>query len=146
MTPVSQTRFGGPDVPWEEQGNCHAAVLASIFDVPLSKVPEPQRDDSGSHWSDAHIEWLADQGWGTYWHDLTITDPVRLGDEFGIDLSKLGYTPIRYLSMGGRSPRGDFGHVVVYDSEAQRIVHDPHPSGDGLLSVEDIQTFYRVAS
>lgn len=144
LSPVFQTRFGGTDVPWEEQGNCHAAVLASIFGVPLSTVPEPAHPETGQHWSDAHIEWLRERGFGTWWHDLTIVEPVRLGDEFAIDLTQLDYTPSRYLSMGGDSPRGNFGHVVVYDTETGRIVHDPHPSGDGLLNVEDIQTFFRL--
>ena len=36
----------------------------------------------------------------------------------------------------GPSPRGDFHHAVIVDREGN-LVHDPHPSGLGILSVED---------
>lgn len=141
MTPVFQDRFGGPDAPWEEQGNCHAACLASIFDVSLDEVPEPTEEN----WYEPHFEWLGEQGYQTWWHDVGYEHPIQPGDEFNLDLSALGYEPHRYLMLGGKSPRGDFGHVIVFDTETNTVVHDPHPSGDGILDVEDIQTFARVS-
>lgn len=36
----------------------------------------------------------------------------------------------------GPSPRGDFYHAVIVD-RAGNLVHDPHPSGLGILAVED---------
>ena len=36
----------------------------------------------------------------------------------------------------GPSPRGAFHHAVIVDREGN-LVHDPHPSGLGVLAVED---------
>lgn len=36
----------------------------------------------------------------------------------------------------GPSPRGDFHHAVIVD-RAGNLVHDPHPSGMGILDVEE---------
>ena len=40
MIPVFQTKFGGEDASEEDQGNCMAACLASIFEVGLDDVPD----------------------------------------------------------------------------------------------------------
>ena len=47
MIEVFQTRFGvGPDAPENERGNCYAACVASILELPLDATPD--LDD----WSD----------------------------------------------------------------------------------------------
>ena len=39
-----------------------------------------------------------------------------------------------YYLVVGQSPRGDFKHIVVYENG--KMVHDPHPDGTGLASIE----------
>lgn len=49
MIPVHQTRFGA-------EGNCYAACIASIFEVPLADVPQCRSDEllSVEAWEDYH--------------------------------------------------------------------------------------------
>lgn len=44
----------------------------------------------------------------------------------------------RLLIGTGPSPRGDWLHCVVVDHQLQ-LVHDPHPSGAGILSVDIVE-------
>jgi hypothetical protein len=111
VIPVDQTTFGRP------HGNCFSACIASIMHVPLADVPTfCAREDEG-WWTD-FLEWLAPRGMYalalTYGHD-------RMIDGFHV--------------LSGKSPRGDFMHSVV--GWRDKIVHDPHPSRDGLLSRDD---------
>jgi len=50
MIPVTQTKAGGADVPPEERGDCMAAAIASILELPIERVQIPHRDDE--HWMD----------------------------------------------------------------------------------------------
>lgn len=43
---------------------------------------------------------------------------------------------VEYVLLSGPSPRGNFYHAVVGDTDFN-MVHDPHPSGVGILLVED---------
>lgn len=45
---------------------------------------------------------------------------------------------------GGPSPRGPWLHVVVADARTGALVHDPHPSGAGLLAVEEAFVLVRL--
>ena len=40
-----------------------------------------------------------------------------------------------YIILNGGSPRGEFAHCVVADAATGDIVHDPHPSRDGITSI-----------
>ena len=53
MKPVKQTKLGPPD------GNCFAACVASIFEVPLDDVPNFIETDN---WQNALDEWLNERG------------------------------------------------------------------------------------
>lgn len=41
MKPVMQTKRGGSGAPPEERGDCLAACLASLLEVPIEDVPVP---------------------------------------------------------------------------------------------------------
>lgn len=110
-----QTRFGGPDAPLHERGNCFAAVMASLLGLPLDSRWEPiagAGEDADDFW--------------------------RIASEV---IAPLGYSiaPV-YLSMltngtlceaYGKSHRGDWLHSVVW-RVGRGLVHDPHPSRMGL--------------
>ncbi|WP_282638114.1 hypothetical protein [Sphingobacterium thalpophilum] len=42
-----------------------------------------------------------------------------------------------YYFVTGKSPRGDFNHIVIYKDG--KMVHDPHPSGAGILTEEKFE-------
>lgn len=115
MTPVDQTKFGFPE------GNCLAACIASIIGVAIEEAP----DCGDSDWLGDLIQWLAPRG----------LYPIcfRLDDK---------WRPDGYYILGGKSPRGDFLHAVV--ARGRSIVHDPHPSRDGVLSWDDATIFVQI--
>lgn len=99
-----QTIFGDPD------GNCFAACVASILEIDLDPSM-PLMDDNWLHnWK----RWLDDRGYIVYWW------MVGKGD-----------IPDHYAILGGKSPRGEYNHAVV--TLYGNIVHDPHPSNEGVL-------------
>ena len=121
MKPVDQTTFGGPDTPPAERGDCLSAALASILEVPLEAVPRFCEHGSDVDWSPHINEFLAG------------FDLMYFGLEF--DEDDPGHTQNLLDAMGyhvitGPGPRSGVRHSVVgYQGE---VVHDPHPSRDGL--------------
>lgn len=117
MKKVFQTREGFPD------GNCTEACVASVLELPLNAVPTIKaRDDT---WIDELNQFLLTHGL------------------YAICLKVDGvFCPSGWHFIGGKSPRGDFGHYVVgYNG---KMIHDPHPSGKGLRSEEDYLVFIAV--
>lgn len=117
MKPVMQSKLYAEDAPM--RGNCRAAAFASILEIPLWMVPAIE-DMRGDLQNERWEEWLD-----------------RL---FGLALIRteghdVGLMPDFYVACGP-SPRGDgtIYHSVVYSRG--ELVHDPHPSGRGILSVE----------
>lgn len=118
MKPVDQTIFG------PELGNCFAACVASVLELPLEDVPN--FCEGGDHgWFDRLRAWLRPRGlWA-----LT----CKLGGKPGA--SDGGWYPEGLHIAGGQSPRHACLHAVV--ARGNEIVHDPHPSRAGVLSFED---------
>lgn len=106
-----ETNVTRPDAP-EEWGDCWAACLASVLEIDAATVPNPNLVPEGG-WFDQQETWLRK----TFGLGLVY---VEVGEWFPIGL---------HLIMG-TSPRGPWQHTVVGRSGA--MVHDPHPSGDGL--------------
>lgn len=105
MIPVNQTIFG-------DAGNCMAASVASVFEVPLASVP----DLRGEAWWPALANWLRNLGWAPLYFQALPHDFV-------------GYC----LGLGD-GPRGR-RHAVVWRGGPQGgIAHDPHPSRAGLIA------------
>ncbi len=113
--PVAQSKLYQADAI--HNGNCLAACLASLLGIPLWMVP-PFEDMFGrSEWNDRIDEWLA-QFFGL--------QRIRTGGHL------IDALPEYYIASG-LSPRG-VRHSVIY--RAGELVHDPHPSGAGIASVE----------
>lgn len=102
MRPVDQTTYGSHD------GNCLSACLASILEVPIDDVPL----FLGAYWDD-FLPWLKDRG---LWVSLYKAED---------------YVPPGYSIAAGPSKRfaGKLHACVAFNG---MIVHDPHPSRDGL--------------
>lgn len=111
MTPVFQTKLY-PDAI--HSGNCFAACIASLLDLPLWMVP-PWEDMFGrGDWHSRLQEWL-NRFYG-----------LKMVSRSGHDWESL---PEFYMGSG-LSPR-EIRHSVIY-SKGQ-MVHDPHYSGAGII-------------
>ena len=104
MKPVTQTRIGN-------DGNCLAACMASILEIPLYQVPEFTEDG----WLEELNDFLAN-------HNLQYKRrPVE------------GTRPVGWSTIERISPRGGLHACVARDG---KLVHDPHPqdgTGRGLV-------------
>jgi hypothetical protein len=98
MIPVEQTKTGFPD------GNCFAACVASILEMPLDSVPH----FLGDGWFDQWLDWLKQ-------FNLTLINLVVSPD----------WQPKGYTILAADSPRGEWLHAVVCLNG--EIVWDPHP-------------------
>lgn len=121
MNFVRQTRFGGPDAPPGEQGNCYAACLASLFHFPLHSIPVyPDKD-----WFLSYQRWLRPRGLMVMvFHENPFSLPEY--SEFGVCVAS------------GMGPRG-YRHAVLWQDG--KLLHDPHPSNAGLVSVDEYDVF-----
>lgn len=115
MTPVKQTKLYTPD--GIHNGNCYAACIASLLDLPLWMVP-PWEDMFGrGAWYIRTEEWL-----------LRIFR-LKIVKTKGHQVEDM---PEFYIA-NGLSPR-DVYHSVIYSNG--KLVHDPHPSDAGVAEVE----------
>jgi len=121
MKPVDQTIFGDGSngaVP----GNCFAACVASLFELPVEEVPHFVAIGGNEFWN-VMLEWMRPRGF------YAISVPY----------SPHFYTPVITI-VSGRGPRG-FDHSVLWQNG--QMIHDPHPSRAGLL--EPVYEEYVVA-
>lgn len=115
MKPVDQTRFGGPDAPPDEVGDCFAACMASILELPLASVPPDL--GSSAEWFGHCNDWLRSRGL------------ALISFNWDVD-QECAWPKGAWHILSGRSPRGDWDHSTVGVEGA--VVHDPHPSRGGL--------------
>lgn len=108
MKPVFQTRISPVD------GNCFQACLASIFELELGQVPYY---DTAS-WVSDYNAWLL-QHYGLIMINL---------------FEGVNIIPPVFCILSGQSPRFACNHAVV--GKGLKMVHDPHPSQDGVLGNE----------
>lgn len=108
MKPVFQTGF---DV---KTGNCYAACLASILEVPLDRIPVGLNDEK---WIERANQFLA------AFNLRTMVFKWEVGREWT-------FGPVWHV-VSGPSPRGNWYHACV--GFGGEIVHDPHPDGGGVL-------------
>ena len=129
MKPVHQTRLG-------KNGNCFAACLASIMEVPLEAVPDAMDDlDSGGYcWLKTYNAWLAET------FSLYLLNIARVNDLPGgaVCMASHMAEQAAYHLIGGKSERGMMHSVVAFQGN---VVHDPNPDSTGLKSVVDYGFF-----
>lgn len=109
VKPQTQTIFGS------ENGNCFAACVASILNLPVEEVPN---FCALENWVERTNDWLAPRGF----FFLSVSIPEE--EAVLLHLKRAGY----HLIMG-EAARGCLHSVVGF---AGRTIHDPHPSGGGL--------------
>lgn len=134
MKPVTQTIFAArPDGHSTRglPGNCAQACVASLLELDIEDVP---------HFA-IYVDWFAAmRRWARDNHDGDFTYfPFPVPDVHAAAWERIqawGREHHAHVILGGPSPRGPFGHVVVGTVDLD-VVHDPHPSRAGLLEVED---------
>lgn len=100
-------------------GNCTQACLASILAMPLEAVP--------------HFALLGVH----HYMSLMLLWLQSVGYEAGMDKDDFdseGLKPMQLHLIGGIGPRG-VAHAVVGATDTGEMVHDPHPSRGGLVSI-----------
>ena len=109
------------DILAPPNGNCYAACVASILELPLSEVP----NFTAPRWFQEWNEWLRLRGL------MLLSFTRRPNDD---------WKPAGYSIMGVMSPRGDFQHAVVaLDGD---LAWDPHPQrAMGIGKVMDYAVF-----
>jgi hypothetical protein len=128
------------------RGNCVTACVASVLELPIEEVPDwadMYTDDDELF--EAYTTWLREHG----------RHSVRVG---GRAIEKIkDITPGDQVTMGGTCIDGWYDQCVIIHGMGPREVghvcvgqitmagwqlkmwHDPHPSRDGLVSVESIE-------
>jgi hypothetical protein len=123
MVPVHQTKFQSGGV----HGNCLAAAIASILEIPLAAVPQWEEMFGGgrpSVWLNSFHNFLA--GYGLQ-REIHQQDPMI--DDY-------------YLAIGPSprsTPETPFDHCAIY--RAGRFVHDPYPGGIGIEHPTEFMVF-----
>lgn len=147
MTPVKQNRFGlnvANEPSTEAPGNCYAACIASILDIPLEHVPDElefwkpgmKPIESWRPYEKKLHRWLHDN------HKLIILEmPLKVVMYNGpLDCFD------NYCVLSGPSPRDNkVLHAVV--ASGRNLVHDPHPENKFLAGDSDnwwVELFVRT--
>jgi len=155
MRKVTQTRLASDD-PYS-LGNCFAAAVASVLDVDLHEVPDQQDrfEQCLSAIPEAKLgddgelpHELLDKAKEDSWVEHYVDVSNWLRDQFGLGMLEVCFQDEQYGFLldgdclhiaNGRSPRGIMHAVVMRGIE---VVHDPHPSRDGIDDKEITHTFF----
>lgn len=149
MVPVTQTKFAIKNSQGEyvSRGNCLAAVVASILELPITEVPNIEvlydiGDDS--LWSITLHAWLKSKGW-----ELMTDDRYSCFHPKQVDLSLSEERLIEicnelkddYYLVSGAAARG-VRHICIYKSG--ELIWDPYPTREGLLTTDAFQTLEKI--
>lgn len=116
-----QTTFSdGPG----QHGDCMRAVLKTLLQDPLPDCPHPIDRHTG-WWSDDWEEFLDARGFTLRYFGIGAA-VKRNPNDHGVP---------NLVIATGPSPRGRVNHAVIYDRNTETVLHDPHPSRAGLLSI-----------
>jgi len=143
MIPVTQTKVCICDKEGKEivRGNCLPACVASILEIPISEVPNVEvfyHMEGDTYWAEVMQTFLSSKGWE--WSGDDRYQVFHPEFEMVNDVLKEDLKDTYYLAIGN-SPRG-IRHVCIYQNGV--LAHDPHPSRDGLVTVERFESIERI--
>jgi hypothetical protein len=149
MIPVIQTKMVVKNSKGEMivRGNCLAACIASLLEMPISEVPNIETlygIDDNYYW-EVLWRWLGHLG-----YELSTDDRFRVyhdkeylkGDYRQIDELRR-FLKDKYYLISGKSPRG-IQHVCIYQNG--KLIHDPHPTKEGILTEEYFESLEFVGA
>lgn len=127
MKPITQTKVSSED--GSVSGNCFRACIASILEIDIDSIPAFE-DMKGGEWHMPFFKFLSENGYEFH-------GTGRFDNEFHDELFKTYEGVDGYIIVNGTSPRKwvTRGHSVVYKNGV--MVHDPHPSREGLVDLRD---------
>lgn len=111
------------------KGDCMTAALASLLELPYEQVPYFLGYGQET-WFVEFCKFLKSQGYEFMGGYSTNEPPLLLGPEL---LARSKGLNGLYMASGP-SPRFKCSHAVVIDSDG-KLVHDPHPSHEGVPSI-----------
>lgn len=140
MTPVIQTKVVVQNSKGEMvvRGNCFAACIASLLELPISEVPNVETlygiDDT--FYYEVLWRWLGHLG-----YELSTDSRFRCfhGDESKSEFKE--QLKDKFYLVSGKSPRG-VQHIVIYKNG--QLVHDPHPTKEGLLTEDFFENLEKI--
>lgn len=115
-----QTTFGGPKAEPAERGNCWATCIACLLGIDVAEVPNFVAFED--FFGEAQ-RWLARRGLALA---QVRTDPAEWSPDYAHVVT----------IAGGPGPRG-YDHCVLW--QHGKLLHDPHPSGAGILRAETFE-------
>lgn len=130
MIPVTQTKVVVKNSKGEMvvRGNCFAAVVASLLELPITEVPnvEVLFDVEEVTWYGIMQAFIRSKG-----YDLVTNNAFlrAFHQDEECDIYDAKYTLNKYYIVSAMSPRGVM-HCVIYKNG--KMIHDPHPSRDGI--------------
>lgn len=142
MIPVTQTKVVIKNSKGEiiVRGNCYAACIASILELPITEVPNVEvfyHMDNGYH-SEVMLTFLQSKGW-----DLCNDERYRCFHTVFTDKNYSEMDKMQkilkddYYLASGKSARG-VQHICIFKNG--NLVHDPHPSKEGILTFDYFQS------
>lgn len=139
MIPVKQTKFVFYDDNgiMVQKGNCFAACIASLMERNITDVLNveelyvlPDWEIILQRWLNEHKwEWRTDMNFNCF-HD-------RLNYATEDDMRNRYYLQDDYYLISGKTVR-NIQHLCIY--KAGILIHDPHPSNEGLITFEVFET------
>lgn len=137
MIPYHQTKTVVKNSKGETivHGNCLQTVVACILEIPITEVPNVEvfyRFNDSMYWSEVlhtflelyGYEMMTDERYKCYHPELLKEWERSDYDEYS------GRLTDSYYLISGESPRG-VRHITIWMNGI--MIHDPHPSGDGIL-------------
>ena len=131
-------------------GNCYAAAIASLLELPIEEVPNFEvfyrLKKNRAFWNTVIDTWLSSQNlelrtadeFQCFHDDIDISVYLRKDDESFDECRQRLCEELRdkYYMVSGLSVRGVY-HVCIYKNG--NMIHDPHPTREGLIELEDFQ-------
>jgi hypothetical protein len=151
MIPITQTKVVVRNSKDEVvvNGNCWAAAIASILELPLTEVPNFEiwfKEDTGFWWELTnrflHISGykLVYSPWFQAFHktEEEWNDWIKQEEfeSFGNYHQAREDFKDQYYFISGQSPRG-VSHVTIWQNG--KMVHDPHPTREGILELKSFE-------
>lgn len=146
MIPVTQTKVVVKNSKDEivVRGNCYAACVASLLEVPITEVPNVEvfyHLDNGYH-DEVMLTFLQSKGWELCSDDTFKCFHTVFTDENYSEMDKMQMErKDKYYLASGKSKRG-VSHICIFKNG--NLVHDPHPTKEGLETIEYFQTLEKV--
>lgn len=151
MIPVMQTKVVVNKSNGEQvrRGNCFAACIASLLELPIEEVPNVEvffQFEDSFYWSEVMSEFLRLKGYELMNDNMVKRFHPEFGysfegtDENGKISDYYKYVDVYYL-VSGKSAMG-VSHICIYQNG--KLIHDPHPTKEGLISLTNFQTLEKL--